>query len=162
MGESGVLLGESIRFYGSFQHVLDGKGRVSLPASFRAALSGEEVPSLVLTNFICDGARCLEGFSKRSWEEFEEKLASRGRFDPQVKKLENYYFARASECVVDKSGRIVIPSHLLQYASLEKEIVFTASLNGFRIWDNKVWNLIFNSVDSALLDDPGLFKEVDI
>src|SRR6187402_704216 len=61
-------------FRGVFHHSLDDKGRVSFPAEFRQVLhtAGEE--SLVLTNFLSDGARCLEGYALSSWKRFEERL----------------------------------------------------------------------------------------
>ena len=121
-------------FRGSFVHQLDAKGRVSLPAVFRQTLSREisegDVPTCILTNFITDGARCLEGYTQSEWSAFEAKLASRSRFDPQIRKLENYYLARAVECPVDSNGRINIPQHLRDYAGLERDVVFAGSLDG--------------------------------
>ena len=154
--------GMTYGFKGSFEHSLDDKGRVSLPSSFRQVLSQKNSNSIVLTNFITDGARCLDGFSLHAWKDFEERLRSKSRFDPKIRKLENFYFSRAAECVVDSAGRINIPNHLRVYAGLEKEVVFTAALHGFRIWDRRVWELIFRESESALLEDPSLFNEVDI
>lgn len=160
---------EAIRtgaFRGSFVHQLDAKGRVSLPAVFRQTLLREGAegvsPTCVLTNFITDGARCLEGYTLSGWQAFEAKLASRSRFDPQIRKLENFYLARAVECPVDSNGRINIPQHLRDYAGLERDVVFAGSLHGFRVWDKRVWDMIFNEAEAALLENPGLFADVDI
>lgn len=122
----------------------------------------EELDVCVLTNFICDGARCLEGYTLSEWEKFEAKLTARSRFDPQLKKLENYYLARAVECQVDGNGRIGIPVHLRDYAGLEKEVVFAGSLHGFRVWDKRVWEIIFREAETALLENPSLFMDVDL
>ena len=151
-------------FRGSFQHSLDEKGRVSVPAKFRDVLQVVEAGSLslVLTNAICDGARCLEAYELSEWEKFEDKLRVRSRFDPQLRKLENFYLARALECPLDRSGRINIPLHLRTYAGLERDVVFTASLHGFRVWDTRVWDLVFAESEAALLEDPSLFLGVDI
>lgn len=154
-------LPEVFSFRGSFEHALDDKGRVSLPSPFRQALKDSNLSSIVITNFISDGARCLEGFDLKSWQTFEKQMQERSRFDPQVRKLENFYLARAVECPIDKSGRINIPLHLRQYAALERDVVFTASLHGFRIWDKRVWELVFSEAESALLEDPALFMGVD-
>ncbi len=148
-------------FRGSFQHALDDKGRVSIPAPFRKAIS-PSTKELVLTNFITDGARCLDGFSLGAWEIFEAKLRKRSRFDAQVRKLENFYLARAAVCTIDASGRVTIPPHLRSYAGLEKDVVYTASLHGFRIWDKRVWNLVFQEAEVALLENPDLFTDVDL
>jgi len=154
--------GERQSFFGSFAHALDDKGRVSLPASFRQVIEETGQGTVVLTNYVTDGARCLDGFSQSGWLEFEAKLRRRSRFDPKVRKLENFYLARAAVCPVDQNGRINIPPYLRQYAGFEREIVFTATLSGFRVWDSRVWDLIFREAEQALMDDPTLFEDVDI
>ncbi len=149
-------------FKGSFEHQLDEKGRVSLPAGFRQVLAQKEINSVVVTNFICDGARCLDGFALDDWQNFETKLKTKSRFDPQIRKLENFYLSRAVECVVDVAGRINIPMQLRTYAGFEKKVVFAAALHGFRIWDARVWELIFREAEAALLEEPSLFNLVDV
>jgi MraZ protein len=154
-------VGEPTFFRGVYFHSLDDKGRVNLPADFRRELESQTEQSLVITNFISDGARCLEGYTSKSWKEFEEKLAKRSRFDPQVRKLENYYLARATVCSIDSSGRINIPAYLRTYAGLERDLTFTSSVHGFRIWDKRVWELVFSEAEAALLENPALFIDVD-
>lgn len=152
---------ETPALHGCFEHVMDEKGRVNIPAGFRQALQQGGISQLVLTNGIRDGARCLEGYVDVEWRAFENRLRERSRFDPQLTKLENFYLARASYCAVDGSGRILVPAYLRTYAGLEKEIVFTPSLHGFRMWDRRVWELIFQEAETALLDNPSLFVDVD-
>ncbi len=149
-------------FRGNFSHSVDEKGRVSLPAEFRKILNQNRESSIVLTNYISDGARCLEGFSVKAWELFETKLREKSRFSSKLQKLENFYLSRAAECPVDGSGRILIPSHLRSYAGLEKDVTFTSSIYGFRLWDTRVWNMIFASAEQALMDNPDIFSDVDI
>ena len=73
-------VGTVCAFRGCYEHSMDSKGRVSVPSSFRQVLSEKSVASLVLTNFISDGARCLEGFSLLDWQVFEQKLRGQSRF----------------------------------------------------------------------------------
>lgn len=148
-------------FRGCYDHSLDDKGRVSIPSSFRQTLEEKKIRGLVLTNYICDGARCIEAYSEPDWRELENRLAKRSRFDPQVKRLENYYLARAAHCPIDSSGRINIPVHLRSYAGLERDVVFASTIRGFRIWDKRVWELIFREAESALMEDPTIFENVD-
>ena len=152
---------EAAVFHGVFYHALDEKGRVSFPADFRRALTERSESSIVLTNFVSDGARCLEGYSLETWRKLEAKLAARSRFDPQVRKLENYYLARAAICPLDGSGRMNVPAHLRSYAGLDKEVAFTSSTHGFRLWDRRVWELVFQEAETALLENPALFLDVD-
>jgi MraZ protein len=149
-------------FRGNFTHSLDDKGRVSLPAEFRKVLERSEDSSVVLTNYISDGARCLEGFGLKAWMEFERKLREKSRFSPKLQKLENFYLSRAAECPVDGSGRILLPPHLRAYAGIERELTFTSSIHGFRIWDRRIWDMIFAATEQALMDNPELFADVDI
>lgn len=149
-------------FLGNFTHSLDPKGRVSLPSEFRRVIGEYKDESVVFTNYISDGARCLEGFSLKAWQSFEKKLREKSRFNPKLQKLENFYLSRACECVVDGSGRILIPSYLRTYAGIEKDVTFTSSIHGFRVWDSRVWNMIFSEAESALMNNPELFSDIDI
>jgi MraZ protein len=158
---SNVVSQASPSFYGSYEHVIDAKGRVALPSSFRSLLKPEDDNSVVLTNFITEGVRCLDGFSLSAWREFEHTLRERGRFNPSVRKLETFYFSRAAHCTCDSNGRINIPSHLREYAGIEKDLVFTASLHGFRVWRKEVWNMVFAQAEEMLLEDPSLFEGID-
>ena len=152
----------NIGFYGNFEHSIDSKGRVALPSAFREILKQEDKNTIVLTNFITDGARCLDGFSLSSWREFENKIKQKSRFDPGLRQLETFYIARAALCSCDANGRINIPQYLREYAGVEKDLVFTAALHGFRIWRKEVWNLVFQQSEAELLDNPSLFKGVDL
>lgn len=149
----------SARFRGSFEHSMDSKGRVAVPAPFRNALNGQ---SLVVTNYICDGYRCLEAFPSSVWVSFEDKLKQRSRFEPKLKTLEHYYLSRAQDCILDSNGRINLPHKLVEYAGLNKEVTLTSTLFGFRIWDLKVANLVFEEAEKKLLDNPELFMELDL
>lgn len=153
---------DNTAFYGNHDHTIDEKGRVSLPKEFRKVLAQQNSRSIILTNYLSDGTRCLEGFALARWKEFEHSLRAKSRFSSKLQRLENFYLSRASECAVDGSGRILIPSHLRTYAGLEREITFTASIHGFRVWDKRVWGHVFSSAEQALLEDPDLFADVDI
>jgi MraZ protein len=149
-------------FYGNHTHLIDEKGRVSLPVQFRRVLETSNSRSVILTNYVSDGARCLEGFSLKNWGEFESRLRAKSRFSAKLHKLENFYLSRASECPLDSNGRILLPQHLRMYAGLAKEVTFTASIHGFRVWDKRVWEHVFASAESALAENPDLFADVDL
>lgn len=153
---------QGLSFRGNFSHSVDEKGRVSLPAEFRRVLALRGESSVVLTNFISDGARCLEGFGVKAWASFEAGLRGKSRFSAKLQKLENFYLSRAAECPVDGSGRILLPAHLRAYAALDRDITFTSSIHGFRIWDTRVWHSIFSAAEQALMSNPDLFSDVDV
>jgi MraZ protein len=160
-GESEVL-DPSLSFRGNFTHLIDDKGRVSLPAEFRRVLAAHTEKSVVVTNYISDEARCLEGFGLSAWHAFEKRLREKSRFSAKLQKLENFYLSRAAECPIDGSGRILLPPHLRSYAGLEKEVTFTSSIHGFRVWDKRVWDHIFAAAEQALMKNPDLFSDVDV
>lgn len=145
-------------FLGSYNHTLDAKGRVSLPAEFRANIPEKKV---IVTNYISSGSRVIEGFSVSGWQYFEGKLRAKSRFDPKLQLLENFYLSRACSCDLDSSGRILLPANLRTYASIDKEVTFTSCLNGFRIWNTTVWESLFDEIEQSLLNDPELFAALD-
>lgn len=149
-------------FRGNCTHSVDEKGRVSLPSEFRRVLAGRGQKSVVVTNYISEGHRCLEGFALDAWIDFEARLRAKSRFSSKLQRLENFYLSRASECPLDGSGRILLPTYLRSYGGFEREVSFTASIHGFRIWDKRVWDLIFTASEQALLENPDLFSDVDI
>ncbi len=149
-------------FRGSFSHTVDAKGRISLPSEFRRVLSEAGEMSVVITNYISEGSRCLRGAGESSWRAFEEKLRQKTRFDPKLLKLENYLLSRATECPVDGSGRIMIPQNLRIYAGLERDVTFTSSIHGFQMWDSRVWEHVFAQSEEEFMDDPALFAGLDV
>ena len=151
-----------VSFRGNCVHAVDDKGRVSLPSEFRRVLGERDQRGVVLTNYISEGSRCVEGFGLDAWEDFENRLREKSRFSSKLQRLENFYLSRATEVPIDSNGRILVPTYLRTYAGLEKEVVFTASIHGFRIWDKRVWDAIFQASEAALLDNPDLFADVDV
>ena len=151
-----------VSFRGNCTHTADDKGRISLPSEFRRVIADRNQSSVVLTNYVSEGSRCLEGFALDSWEAFEAKLREKSRFSSKLQKLENFYLSRASECPIDGNGRILVPQYLRQYAGIEREATFTSSIHGFRIWDKRVWDVIFTASEQALLENPDLFSDVDL
>lgn len=160
--ESGRTEASPPAFRGNSTHTLDDKGRVSLPSEFRRVLAGRKESSVVITNYISEGSRCLEGFGIGAWMDFEKKLREKSRFSQKLQKLENFYLSRASECQIDSAGRILLPAYLRAYAGLQKDVTFTASIHGFRIWDKRVWEVTFATAEAALMENPEIFADVDI
>lgn len=154
--------GSPLSFRGNFSHALDAKGRVSLPAEFRRVLADANEERVVLTNYVSDGSRCIEGFALSSWQNFEERLRQKSRFSAKLQKLENFYLSRAAECSIDSNGRILVPAHLRAYGGLERDVTFTSSIHGFRLWDSRVWEHIFKEAEAALLEQPDLFADIDV
>jgi MraZ protein len=123
-------------FRGRFEHTIDSKGRVSIPAKFRELLTEKYDERLIITNF----DRCLVAFPFEEWTAFEEKRASPlSMVKNESKAFLRFFISGATECPIDKLGRILIPPILRDYAHLEKDVVFVGLLNRFEIWNRENW-----------------------
>ncbi|OYW96348.1 MAG: cell division/cell wall cluster transcriptional repressor MraZ [Alishewanella sp. 32-51-5] len=124
-------------FRESFTLTLDDKGRLALPARYRDRLLSENQGQLICTIDLHDP--CLLLFPLAEWEEIEEKLQSLSSLNPQERRLQRILLGNATECDMDKSGRILLPAFLRQHAGLGKNIRLVGQLNKFEIWDEAAW-----------------------
>lgn len=116
---------------GTFQHNIDPKGRVIMPAKFR-----EELGSVF---YITQGLdNCLSVLSKSDWDSLGEKL--RGLPGSQTKDIQRFLFSGAAELEPDKQGRVLIPQPLRDYAGLTKDVVIIGTGLKAEIWDLDRWN----------------------
>ncbi len=123
-------------FRGRFEHTIDSKGRVSIPAKFRELLTEKYDERLIVTNF----DRCLLAFPFEEWTAFEKERASQlSMVKNEAKAFLRFFISGATECPIDKLGRILIPPTLRDYAHLGKDVVFVGLLNRFEIWSRESW-----------------------
>lgn len=114
---------------GTYEHNMDAKGRLFIPAKLREDLGGICYLTMGIDN-------CLAIYPLESWEVFTEKFASL----PMSKSRQmRPLFANAVKCEPDSQGRVVIPQALRQYAGLTKEIVIIGVHNRAEIWDAEAW-----------------------
>jgi MraZ protein len=149
-------------FRGHFEHTVDDKGRVAIPARFREALSGLQEERLVVTKFVMRGRRCLDVYPLTAWRLLEQKLLERKGFDPALTSFRNYYVSGAHECQLDVQGRILVPQLLREYAGLGRQATFTGDIDKFRIWDKDAWQQVFASDEQAFLDNPDRWAGLDL
>lgn len=128
-------------FMGTFDHSIDTKGRVIVPAKFREALGDSFVVTLGL-----DG--CLFVYPEEEWQDFVKQLKELPG-SKEARKLQRYFMAGAAPCDVDKQGRVLIPVGLREKAGLEKDIVFVGVMSKIEIWSKERWeeNDDFDNVD---------------
>jgi MraZ protein len=122
-------------FRGRFEHTIDGKGRVSIPAKFRELLAEKYDDRLVLTNF----DRCLVSYPFEEWQVLEEKVSSLSMIKKEVKAFQRFFISGAAEVPIDKLGRILVPPTLREYAQLERNVVFAGLGKKFEIWSKERW-----------------------
>ena len=119
-------------FMGEYQHTIDAKGRMIVPAKFREGL-GEQ---FVLTRGL---DQCLFGYPMSEWKLIEEKLKALPLTKKDARAFTRFFFSGATECELDKQGRINIASPLLSYAKLEKECVVIGASNRIEMWSKEIW-----------------------
>ncbi|MCM0582403.1 division/cell wall cluster transcriptional repressor MraZ [Weissella diestrammenae] len=116
-------------FMGTYEHTLDTKNRLIIPAKFRNQLGD----SFVITK---GNEQSLHAYSQVGWEAFENKLNQLPSNNPKVRQYKRAVLAGATEAEFDKQGRIVIPMNLKEHAVLNKEVVIIGyGENEFEIWD---------------------------
>ena len=122
-------------FRGRFEHIVDSKGRVSIPAKFRELLAEKYDDRLILTNF----DRCLVAYPYEEWRGLEERVGSLSMVKKEVKAFQRFFISGATECPIDKLGRILVPPTLRDYAQLGRNVVFAGMLRKFEIWSKERW-----------------------
>lgn len=118
---------------GEYNHSLDTKGRVMMPAKLRCDM-GEK---FIITTGL-DG--CLFGFSMTEWEKFEDKLKTLPITNKNARNFVRFFLSGATECELDKLGRFLLPSKLREVASLDKEVVIIGAGTRIEIWNKDKWS----------------------
>jgi MraZ protein len=115
---------------------LDAKGRMAMPSRYRDRLLESCEGRLVLT---VDRDGCLLVYPQPEWERIEQALMSRPNMDRQVRRLQRLLVGHATECELDGQGRILLPTPLREFASLDKRAVLVGQGNKFELWDEDTW-----------------------
>ena len=130
---------------GEYSHNLDTKGRVSIPAKFRDDLGSSFIVTKGLDN-------CLFIYSKQEWTTFESKLKTLPLTNPNARNFIRFFFSGATECEIDKQGRINIPQNLRDYAGIPKEVYVIGVATRVEIWDKEKWDN-YTSPENMDLDE---------
>ena len=119
-------------FYGKFQHTIDPKGRVIIPAAFREDIK--------LKLMIAKGLEeCLFIFSMEQWDEIYTKLKALPFSDIKARDITRFFFSSASVCELDGNSRILVPPELRGYAGLEKDIIIIGVGTRAEVWNKAKW-----------------------
>lgn len=120
-------------FIGEYNHTIDAKGRVIIPQKFREALGDSFYISKGL-----DG--CLWIHPSEEWASFRASLRSLSAIDEDSRRFKRFFLAGATDCELDKQGRILIPGPLRNYADLTKDVVLAGMDNRIEIWSQAKWD----------------------
>lgn len=132
-------------FMGEYQHTIDEKGRLTIPAKFREGLGA----SFVLTRGL---DQCLFAYPIEEWKVIEEKLKSLPFTKADARAFTRFFFSGATECEWDKQGRVNIPLNLREHARLQKDCVVIGVSNRVEIWAKEQWEQYFQESESSFGD----------
>jgi len=130
---------------GEFQHTIDVKGRLIMPARFRDELGDAFVLTKGLDN-------CLFIYPKTEWQVVQAKLKALPLTNKDARAFVRFFFSGATECETDKQGRVLIPSNLREHARLEKDVVIIGVANRAEIWSKELWDA-YNSNPNLSYDE---------
>ncbi|HZG57855.1 division/cell wall cluster transcriptional repressor MraZ [Paenibacillus sp.] len=139
-------------FMGEFQHSVDDKGRMIIPAKFRDELGS----AFVMTRGL---DQCLFVYPMSEWSVMEQKLKALSLMKSDARAFTRFFFSGAVECELDKQGRVNIPSNLREHAKLDKDCVVIGVSTRVEIWSKEAWEAYsrqsedsFNEIAEKLVD----------
>ncbi len=147
-------------FFGRFDHTIDAKGRISVPAQFRDVLLGD--PRLVVAPHTVYRQRCLDLYPQSEWQKLLDKFSTLPRFSAATARFETGYLGRAHRCEIDAVGRILLPPVLRQHAALKKDVVFLGVYSRFRVMDLEVWLKVESEHDAEAAANPAMYEDLGI
>ena len=119
-------------FLGEFEHTIDDKGRLSIPARFR--------PELEAGLYVTRGLdTCLVIWDSQSWHALADRVRDLNPWQADARRMQRHFFAGAVQAQPDKLGRIVVPQYLRGYAHLEDDVVVVGLADRIEVWAKSEW-----------------------
>jgi MraZ protein len=131
---------------GEYEHTLDDKNRLTLPAKFRQALADGVVVARGM-----DG--CLVVYTRAGWDEFvAARLQGLNPFSKEARQMSRFIFAGAAEAELDRQGRVMIPAALIDHGGLGRDVVVAGVRDHLEIWDRAAWRKELKEVEGSAED----------
>ncbi|WP_159883932.1 division/cell wall cluster transcriptional repressor MraZ [Paenibacillus puerhi] len=132
-------------FMGEYQHTIDEKGRMIIPAKFREALGASFIATRGLD-------QCLFVYPMQEWSVLEQKLKALPLMKSDARAFTRFFFSGATECELDKQGRVNLPNMLVDHAKLEKDCVVIGVSNRVEIWSKAIWESYFQQSEESFAE----------
>lgn len=148
MGKSGgkcgkvPLSGQVALFLGEFQHTVDQKGRLAIPAKFRDELADGAV---VTRGF----DKCLVIYPRNEWEALAEKVSRLPQTQPNVRTLSRLLYSGAVDLSLDSQGRTILPQFLREYAGIDANVAVIGLYQRIEVWCLEDWNAVKATTEAA-------------
>ena len=134
-------------FYGEFTHTLDEKNRLIVPMRLRGKIRETFVEKFIITKGLDN---CLFLFTVDEWRLFENKTKALPLTGKDARAYTRHLFSGASECTIDKQGRISIPLYLKNYAQIRKDVIVIGVMNRIEIWSREKWISYSKNTDRSV------------
>lgn len=129
-------------FYGEFEHSIDRKGRLILPAKFRETAKNQFVEKFFVTRGL---DKCLFMFSEEEWRSQENKFKTMPFTKQQSRTFNRLLFSGAVEVGPDKQGRILLPQYLKEFADIKRDVMIVGVSNRIEIWARDNWRDFYSN-----------------
>lgn len=149
-------------FLGKYEHLMDAKGRVSIPSSFRELVLAGGGAEVIVVRCPVSPPRVLEAYPRPAWQLIADKIRALPRFDPNVLRLESIFFGSAHPCELDGQGRVLIPPGHREWAGLVKDVVFVGAGERFRIADRAAADETLADAEAAFRADPAALARLNL
>jgi MraZ protein len=131
---------------GEYEHTIDDKNRLTLPAKFRRDFED----GCVVTRGL-DG--CLWAWTPQGWENYRDSiLATLHPLSKEGRQMQRHFYSGATEAVPDRQGRVIIPAALLEHAKLGRDVVVAGVNDHLEIWDRAAWRRELSEVEGSAED----------
>lgn len=145
---------------GNFAHTIDGKSRVSVPASFRDQLIDDH--RLILAPFTVMGERCIDVYPYAEWQKLLEKFEALPKFSAKAIRFQMAYIGRSHRSEIDSAGRILLQPALRQHADLKRDVVVSGHHTMFRLMDEERYRKVMGELDAEAAEDDGIFEDLNL
>jgi MraZ protein len=132
-------------FYGTHEHTIDEKNRLTLPAKFRDGLGGD----VVLARGI-DGT--IDVYPRSTWESSVERITALDSLTREAREMKRFVFAGATVTEVDKQGRVLVPPDLARHAGLTKDVAVVGVHDHVEIWNRPEWATHVSAIEGSVGD----------
>ncbi len=129
-------------FLGEYNHTVDEKARIAIPAKFRKSLAKGAVVTRGLDN-------CLYLYPMSEWKILAEKISKLPMSQANSRAFSRLMLAGAMDVELDAQGRVVLPEYLRTYAGIAKKAVIAGLYNRFEIWDEEKWNVYKSNTEKG-------------
>lgn len=142
-------------FFGEYQHSIDEKGRLAIPAKFRRSLAGGVVVTRGMDT-------CLYLYPVEEWAKLAEKLSGLPISQADSRAFSRLILAGASHAEIDSQGRILVPDYLRRYAGIRAKAVIVGLYNRAEIWEEEAWQRYRSGVEQRSDEIAERLKELGV